>query len=439
MIFLVFCILNVINTVLYFRKKYLLFIFLSIAILFVEPLFQKLLDVNMKGESWNVFGFDRLKSNLVVISSYLGILAFSPSIKSPLPMLKSIHLYAIALVIFHIINTIFSLNQQNSLAIVIVSIIGPLMFFYILLGFPKDIFCDNASILKIIYSLTIFFVLIGLFLYNRTSVDLFDVVDGRTAGGIWLSNIATQILALFFPFVFSKHKFKYSGVLRLFSLFSYLVLIFVSLSRTALVVYLSMSLIILFGSKVRFRNFIRLLISVTILYYLASEWFNNDIFESFSNRFNSVGSSRETIVSDSRFGVYAEAFEIVKGHEILGTGISSFNVLNENGFSNAHNIFINIFVERGIIGIVFLLLFIKFFLSTNKMAFKAFGKYSYERETLRLIKIGVFGFFLIALTGNELYTNSGFITGWATYLLLFLLVIQIQKVAWVKNNYGING
>jgi hypothetical protein len=74
MILLVFCLLNIFNVFLCFSKKYNSFILLSLVILFIEPIFQKLLDPSLFGATFNVFGFDRIKSNLIIITSYVLIL-----------------------------------------------------------------------------------------------------------------------------------------------------------------------------------------------------------------------------------------------------------------------------------------------------------------------------------------------------------------------------
>ena len=113
-------------------------------------------------------------------------------------------------------------------------------------------------------------------------------------------------------------------------------------------------------------------------------------------------------------------------------GISSFNELNKNNYSNAHNIFINIFVERGFIGLILLFIFIFYFFSVNSKGIKLFEKYQLEQDFLKLIRIGVIGFFLIGLTGNDMFINSGFVSGWATYILVFLLAIQIKKINALK-------
>ena len=91
----------------------------------------------------------------------------------------------------------------------------------------------------------------------------------------------------------------------------------------------------------------------------AQTIFKVDVVDLYTKRFIEGGDALETAEGDARFEVYKEGFDIVKGNEILGTGISTFADLNKHGFSNAHNIFVNIFVERGIIGLV--LMFILFY------------------------------------------------------------------------------
>lgn len=434
MILLIFCVMNILNAFLYFTKKYNLFILLSLVILFIEPVFQKLLDSSLFGATFNVFGFDRIKSNLIIIVSYVLILLYSKKNNFPQKNTQSINKYIFIVLFFHAFNILFSNNVTNSLVITIVSIVGPVLFFYILLYTPSKVFFDNQALLKNVYVSVIAFLCIGLVMYNNSVGKEEFTGEGiiRTGGGLWLSNISTQILAFFFPLIFSKIKFRFSNILRPILIILFIILMIISMSRTALIVYTIMLIFVFYKMK---RNFIFVIVGLAFLKLVvnfSSQILNVDVVGSYSQRFTKDTDVLKTLENDSRFEVYSESFDILKGNEILGTGISSFKELNTNNFSNAHNIFINVLVERGFVGLILLLLLIFYFFSLNNKGIKLFENYQQERELLKLIRIGAIGFFLIGLSGNDLFVNSGFVNGWATYILVFLLAIQIKKINALK-------
>lgn len=427
---LLFIFLNLINVSFFLTKKYKLFLFASLLIIFIEPIFQKLVDPTLYGETYNVFGFDRVKTNLIIIISFIYILIKQRRVLLPDKISFPINFYIFIFFVFHVFNVLFSENIGNSTVIAIVSIIGPILFFYILTGLPEKIFTSNASLLNIIYFSVICFLLIGILMYNNTSIksgSVSDIAINRTGGGLWLSNISTQLLAMLFPFTFSKIKFTFSKTIRTVVILLFLVLLIISMSRTGLIVYFIMLLMIFKGSR---NKILYILLSIPVMFVLlnlAQRFFNIDIVDLYAQRFFQEGNAISTAESDSRFEIYKEGFEIVKGSEIFGTGISTFSDLNRLGFSNAHNIFINIYVERGIIGLLLILILFYYILKSNRRLNKEFIGLDEESQFFKFFQIGIIGFLLIGLTGNDMFVNSGFVNGWATYILIFLLAIRIKK------------
>lgn len=431
MIIILFCLLNIFCIHLYFTKKYHFFIFCSLMVLIAEPIFQKLLDETLKGETFNVFGFDRVKTNLVIIATNIFILLNAKKNDLNLKLKESLFQFSIIIIFFHAINVVLSENIQNSLIVATVAILGPLMYFNVILAIPKEKFIDTTMMLKIIYGVNILFLLIGLVYYNNTlskgeSSNL-DII--RTGGGLWLSNIATQILAVFFPFIFSKTNFKHANLLKIITALLYVVLLIISMSRTGLIVYFLMLVVIFWNTKKKLGYIILGLIIFNATIFVSAEIFKINVVKLYTERFLEQGDAVSTTTSDSRFEIWKECMDIVSGHEIVGTGISTFTDINKYGFSNAHNIFINIFVERGIIGFVLFLLFLNFIFFVIKQSKIIFQNAQAEIEFVHLFKIGFLGYLCIGLTGNDMFVNSGFINGWATYFILFLLAILLKKAS----------
>ena len=418
------------NIYFFFRAKYHGFILFCLLILFVEPVFQKLTDPSLFGDSYNVFGFDRLKTNLIMIISFIIISMFNPNrIKLPIKYFWKINRFIVVVCVFHIFNVLFSANIYNSIALTIVGIIGPIIFFYIILSLPRHFFHQNHNLTRTILVSSIGFLTIGLFMYLHSIGKNINLNTNilRTGGLLWLSNISTQVLAFFFPFIFYPLKTKNSFLIRITAIVLFLVLIVVSMSRTALAVYSIMIFTILLKQKNRFQ-FIFLGVTIIMMaLYLTEIWFEINIVELYSNRFFRTGDTMQTIQDDARLKIYLESLEIIEGREMMGTGISTFGDLNKMGWSNAHNIFINILVERGLIGLILFVGFIIFYFKNIVKEYKNLNQNNAESLFIYLIGVGLLGFILIGMTGNDLFLNSGFITGWPMYISLFLLAIVLKK------------
>lgn len=433
MILILFILLNFANLSLYLNGKYKLFLFSTLTILFVEPIFQKLLDPTLFGPTFNVFGFQRAQGNLIIILSFFFILIFKNKTSLPQKLISPVNRFTFLFIVFHVFNVLLSHNVTNSLMISIVSIVGPALFFYILLLTPTKIFFDNASFVRVIYASVIMFLLIGIIMYRYTSLsqESSDGIINRTGGGLWLSNISTQVLALLFPFVFSQESFKYSKIMRLILALLFILLLVISMSRTALIVYAIMMMMIFIKSRKKIMFIVSGGFMVFLILTFGKEIFNIDIIDLYSERFIVEGNALKTAESDTRFEIYKEGFSIIKGNEFFGRGISSFSDLNKNGFSNAHNIFVNIFVERGIAGLILIISFVSYFFYINNKCSTFLVKVNREYEFIRFLKIGFIGFLLIALTGNDMFVNSGFISGWPMYLIVFMLAIQLKKLNYI--------
>jgi len=435
MIFAAFVIMNLANACLFFLKRYWLFLFGFLAILFAEPIFQKLSDPTLYGETYNVFGFDRVKSNLVIIGMMFLMLLVKSNSKFNYEFWRPLNNFIFIIFLFHMLNISLSNNFGNSLVIGIVSILGPALFYVLLLRLPSDLFRDNSKLILIIFVSTLLFLGIGVMMYRNTikGAIVLDLLYNRTAGGLWLSNISTQILALFFPFIFTNVKFRFSNILKLLLLGGFVILLVVSISRTALVVYSIMILLVFRKHSKKYQFIILGVLILAGVYVFADSVLDINIYELYAGRFDTNFSFTRTIEEDTRLKIYAESAELFVKDPIVGSGISTFSDLNRNGFSNAHNMFINILVERGFIGLTLVLIFLYYWSKINKLGRKLItDRTSEDYNFFRLAKIGFLGFLLIGLTGNDLFVNSGFVNGWATYILLFLLAIQVHKNRYIE-------
>ncbi|MCJ8152360.1 O-antigen ligase family protein [Chryseobacterium sp. SSA4.19] len=434
MFLLVFIIINFFLVITYHSKKLNKFYLLGIlVVLFMEPAFQKLTDPTMFGDSYMVYGIDRLKTNIIMGATFIFLLMY-PKNKSHL---SNHFIFFFTIIMFHLLNVIFSIDVQNSAALFIVSVIIPILLYLTLMSLGENFFGNNSNVLFSIYLGIITFISIGLVMYNKTSSGGADVEEGfnRTGGGLWLSNVSTQVLALFFPLLLIKNPVKKLNIFRIIALILFFVLLTVSLSRTALFVYAFMMLFFLLKAKNKMLLVTGGMLFLVVSYYVLSAKLNFDLIEMYETRFHGKGSVAETIEGDGRISIYGEALEVFKNSNIfLGNGISSFNHINKMGFSNAHNIYINILVERGLIGIAFLVGMLVYIFRKIGRLKRTFNLSEIDKRILNSLRLGLIGFFLIGMTGNDLFINSGFVNSWPISCIVVLICIVENKALIYKKN-----
>lgn len=418
-----FIILNLVSLALFFRKRYTLFLILFFTIIFAEPVFQKLLDPTLFGDTFNVFGFDRFKTNLIVIIT-LFLIFISQEHRVAGGIRGSFVPFIVITIIFHVFNSLFSINIDKSFIISLTSILGPILFFLVLFKIPLDFYKDSANFVRIFNLFIIAFLGIGVVMFIIGSEDTTSIQYSRSGGGLWMSNISTQILAPLFPFLFSTEKFKFNSLIKFIGSFLFALLLIVAMSRTAAVVYLFMVVAIFWNRKKKIKLLFLTVLGATLFLTLLNQLFNIDIIDMYESRFLMAGDVLQTASSDTRFILYKDAVEVFKANSIFGIGIATYSESNSAGFSNVHNIFLNILIERGVIGFTLLLAFIRYFVRTNLKCVQIAEQK--DKEFFRLILIGFVGFFMMGLTGNDLFISSGFITGWPLYILLFTLGIQLN-------------
>lgn len=425
MFLFVFIFLNIIFLCIYYSKLSGFYtLFGMLALLFIEPAFQKLTDPSLFGNTFLVFGFDRMKTNIVFGVTLLFMIMFPKNKR----LLKKDNLFIFVVIIFHLFNVLLSINQQNSLAIFIVGIVVPILFYKALSSVGLIVLNDNNLVLKSVYLSVILFICIGLLMFNNSGLQTSDIGVNRVGGGVWLSNVSTQILAIFFPLVLIKNTDKKLNILRIVCLLLYFVLLIISVSRTALVVYSLMAAIFTLKTKNKFLFIFLGLLGLIIFYYFLVSFLHIDIIEMYSSRFEKSGSLTNTVESDARADVFKEALtSFINSNLFFGNGISTFNLVNNAGYTNAHNIILNMLVERGIIGLGLAFIFFYGIFKRSNYLLRIENIQDDDRKMIECLKIGLIGYLLIGMTGNDLFLNSGFINGWPLCcIIVFLVLIQVK-------------
>lgn len=191
--------------------------------------------------------------------------------------------------------------------------------------------------------------------------------DPNDLSGIFLINIAVGLCALY-----PQAKSQWQRILISISLLIVLIGVVLTLSRTGLLSSIIIIGLLLLRNRKKLKSYIIYLsVPILILIYLFGTDFINPFFESYwaslISRFAETGSSVGVSgLADARSDVWAAAIEAIKHNFFLGVGsanlpyvIDSYSSVelprstyNSDLGLAAHNIFLSVWSELGLIGIV---------------------------------------------------------------------------------------
>lgn len=285
---------------------------------------------------------------------------------------KSLGIVSLILLLFGIINFIFSLKKGYDLGNTIGS-------FRSLVYYPLLAILTGCTFSKIKFSKDIINRSIYLFFYLMLGWSLLNfflrINPQQEYGlitrpdGILISIVFFRHLEYYINGIKNKHNFFYI-------IFSLLLIFFTSSRGVYLAIFISSIVLVVFIKK-KIRLLIQLrLVSIALLFFIVFSFIYSH--ESYRNQINKyVGDFVELYRSNyvthgerinnvaARYYLYLEAFNIGKQHPIIGNGIgykpNGFYLggnFNRYFYHTAHNYYLTIWYKMGLLGIIIILLFI---------------------------------------------------------------------------------
>jgi len=245
-------------------------------------------------------------------------------------------------------------------------------------------------------------------------------------GGMNASNHIGGIILVLLPLITGKRVF-YLAVFFLILSFSRGVYFVLGIYLFYLVIKY---IVELFKYKVIPRrhlgNLILYVSVLAIILELMPSGHIDELARNFSNRISAFF----VVGQNERFNIFQNALEMFIQSNYIGVGPANFyyaydkipSELYENKFSNAHNLYLTILVENGII---FLLMFLYLSLTVMKKAYK------YDKKAF----ISLFIFMFYGLFSGQLYeTGMGKVSLYDYYYYVFLIAyVRYQQL---KNKQG---
>jgi hypothetical protein len=411
------CIVAIVYVV---KKKY--FILAFFCLLFLQPIFQKITDPTIYGDTLRDISFQRISTSLMLVPFFLLLLPkFRPQPRNE--VVKN-SFYFFLLFLFHLISTFFSEDVCQSFNLLIVAIVLPVIFYYITMSIETKYF-ELSAITDTIACFFIFCIFIGLlFIIFTVGIDMTIFLELRTLNGLWINNYSGQIFLLFIPILLVKN-YQNRRLLKWGVILGLSVLFVIALSRTIIAIFIFQLLILTITKSVSKYYLLSFIASFFILNLILVSQYEIDVVGLLLSRFLEGNNTiMETTLNDPRFYIYDVSWELIKKNWMWGIGLGNFYKYTVDGFSDSHNIFLSLLVGRGLLNFCLIIYGFIYFIKSNIKTWRIAEQA--EKKILLSLLVGFCGYLLASLTGSELYIYSGLCNAWPMYFLILAFIIQIK-------------
>lgn len=333
-------------------------------------------------------------------------------------------------IFFNFLSVLNSIDFARSFNAFIIAVINPILFVRLF---------NNKKILHnpLNFLILFFFVLISFNLGIKYLSIFFNVARGATTSfsigygavefGILRSNSATTFLAFFLPLLFFNPKYLNDIRLAKFLRIIKYLLVFVFLTTGSRTGYVLFGLLFLYGvlkNKLKLKQGIGLIILVLLSISFYS-YFNDDSFSTFlTDRFTTKGDTAiESASNDERLILWSLALNFFIENGFRGVGISNYFLVFEK-YGNAHNLFVTLIFERGILVFILLLVIIIFSIIIQRRNIKLIP---HEPTKLFFICLltGLFFYLFASLTGDGFLSISQTVHSFPSYIFTIFIFFPV--------------
>lgn len=348
-------------------------------------------------------------------------------------ILKGFNYIIILWIITNIFSTLFSIDIYRSFLLFIIGVLGPAFVFYIITSKTKVNYRIFNFLLLSLISSGIVTLLYGFFIRFRYQY-IYNIEatlnDLRTFG----SNSEIGVISFVMPFIFvntieSDNKYVNKLVLSTFRILS-IWWIIVALSRWGYFTFFIAFILTFFldrGNNKKYYYFI-----IFFLIFVLLFTFSNNIIEMIIYRFSGgdifkidyiIGKT----IEDLRWQIWENAFKVIKKNIFFGVGIGNHPIISPLGTTSAHNMFINILVERGILTcLIFIGIIIFFYRACFKFR-KLSNNYQLKKISL-MLSLGITTFIIWSLIGGPLIISTIYIYTLRSYYFFYIIALQLYII-----------
>lgn len=369
-------------------------------------------------------------------------------------LFKENHKIILILLVFFVLNVIFSSNHLESLKSILgltrYLLFGTILYFW---------FLKNDNNLKIfLFSIVISLIIVALSIYLEFFYKEFYKISYNRLSGIFFSEkVAGAYISklvfpgIFFLYVFYQKIFDNKFILFFIILFFYYSVIFSGDRSPIFILTLALGIYLIFNNNIKLPK--KIIIFLAAIFCFSSiYYFSEDLRHKILYSFDQLGiepvvklvfthdleikKKQKKIIKYKTFEIYKDlskesierdflktkwgahfitAFEIGKKNYILGSGIKTFRYecLNDKYISDIvnhsasyrcathpHNLYIEVFSEAGLLGLLI-------FFYLHYLIFRKVIKIKNEDIKITAISIFIVLFFPIQTTGSYFSTFNG--------------------------------
>lgn len=413
------------------------FIFM-VLLMFVSPTAQYLV-YDGTGENYFTTTWRRLILEFINIALILGyIIRHRVRINT---MSKYINGYYLLLFIWnflHLFNIVLSLDPTRSMIFYLISVLGPSIFSILIINTDSSIL-PVGKLPAMVYRFSIFFFSVGILsvLYQVMKVGAYVPILMRTAGGMYLSNFSIALMSLFFPILLiSTQLSKLDRLIKTSTILAVIIELLQALSRAGFGLYGLYFLYSRIKTPVNFILSVLIILSSFIVIDAGVKHYTKLSFtDAITHRFTGYGGdATAAALDDERLHLYFFAYDILSRNPTwisFGVGIGNYGLLRDHviteskqnsrslTFSNAHNLFLNNLIERGIFILLTLLIILSSIVFFGRKVLTYYDKRSTEYKVYKSLLHGFVLFVLIASFNMDLFVSAAYQCGLAAYMLLF--------------------
>lgn len=405
----------------------------------LTPLFQTLLPHEVRNDlGIEIFILEGLFAGALLI-----LWLIKKNIQPPPEYQKDFTAFKVIMSIWiglNLLSALFSMNIYRSSMLLLIGVVEPTLVFFLIANKTR---VSHKMLLFVLLSLigsVMVLILLGFafkfVLAMKTGVADIMLLRG---GDIYGSNAVIGAIAFLLPLMFLGSNYwrdywpkSASKVFRaVFLLFLPLSIswIITASSRWGYVTFATaLVLVLLYDRGYSKRRWIIPLTAVLVFFLLFAE----PIREIITYRFTyGQPFTWEYILQvarkDARWEIWQNAWDYFKNNSVVGVGLGNHVAISPQRFTTAHNIFLNMLVERGILVSIAFLAIIAFFYKLNAK-FRRKAKDSQLRRLSLFLDLGMVTFLVWALAGGDFIQSGWFISAIPAHYFSAMLGLQLYII-----------
>jgi O-antigen ligase len=352
------------------------------------------------------------------------------TVSSKTSVLKNFRILIFIWIFFNFLSVLNSIDFARSFNAFIIAVINPILFVRLFnnkkiihnpLNFLILFFCVLISFNLGIKYLSIFFNI------ARGTITNFSIGYGAVEFGILRGNSATNFLSFFLPLLFFNPKYLNDKSLARFLRIIKYFLVFVFLTAGSRTGYILFGLLFLYGilkNKLNLKQGIGLIILFLLCISFYS-YFNEDSFSTFLiDRFTSKGDTAiESASNDERLVLWAIALNFFIENGFEGVGMSNYFLVFEK-YGNAHNLYVTLLFESGIVVFMLLIVMIIFSIIIQRRNIKL-TLYEPNKLFFSFLLVGLYFYLIASFTGESFVSISQTVHSFPSYIFTIFIFFPI--------------